>query len=143
MSDISAVNSRVILWRDVVNDAVVGPWKKLLDVREHTDAGLREWMCNCREQLGSVWDPSLITPGGYDPHLRNYGLRLQFWVPDSEQDVDVVVVCDNSFGVSLTHGKEYCGRVSEDGLYEVEDDAGERRAFFKERFHRIKQMCTM
>lgn len=142
--------SKVILWRKVFNDANVGPWTELPDVKEHTVAGLKEWMLQMHYP-GEKWDSSLMKPGGWDHHLWNYGLRLQFWIPDPEPIIDVVpetiidavVACDDACGVSLTQGKEYHVVATQDGLYEVEDDEGERRAFFKERFHRIKQMSIM
>jgi hypothetical protein len=138
-TDPDHLKSEVILWRQVVNDAVVGPWQELVGVREHTEVGLKEWMRSSPEG----WAPEFIEPGGFDHRLRNYGLRLQFWIPDTKPIIGAVVVCDDACGVSLTEDKEYSVVAYQDGLYEVEDDAGERRAFFKERFHRIKQMCTM
>jgi hypothetical protein len=42
--DIYNPDTKVILFRNVVNDAVVGPWQELEGVMEHTKAGLCDWM---------------------------------------------------------------------------------------------------
>ena len=136
----------VIMWRKVYNDAVVGEWQELQGVTKHTDAGLKEWMLR---ETDEQWHPELIEMGGYaDGHLRNYGPRLQFWIPIlNEEEVvkeaeAVEVVCVDTFGLNvLTTGKVYHGTVGSDGLYELEDDNGKRNGFFKDRFNRLKVFC--
>ena len=146
--DMFQTDAKVLLFRTVVNDAVVGPWQELQGVTEHNEAGLKKWMLDDNLVEGGSWDPSKLEPGGFDHHLRNYGLRLQFWVPDVVDSVQVpgeepgkviTVVCRDAVGLDdLTEGEKYEGVVGEDGLYEIEDDHGEKRGFFRERFERLK-----
>ena len=136
--DMFQTHAKVILWRTVVNDAVVGDWQELPDVREHTENGLKEWMSREKGKIGETWDGSKLVPGGFDHRLRNYGLRLQFWIPDEPKLELVEVVCEDVTGLDdLTPGKRYNGVTSRDGLYEIEDDRGQKKGFFKERFRRI------
>jgi hypothetical protein len=66
-------------------------------------------------------------------------------MPDPEKDGEsVVVVCEDTVGIEdLTPGVEYSGVTGKDGLYEIENDRGERRGFFKDRFRRIRQLVNV
>ena len=68
-----------VQWRDVVNDAVVGPWYDVdFPVSPPTLAGLKAALAR-PEMRAQGWDPDRLEwPGGWDGHLVNYGLRLQF-----------------------------------------------------------------
>lgn len=74
-----------IHWRKVVNDVCVGEWKKLEWDGVPTLEGLKEWMA-----ADSVWDFKKLERGGFNHRLWNYGMRLQFWVPDMSRKYLVV-----------------------------------------------------
>jgi len=83
-----------VKWRRVVNDAVVGEWTDLpFPVFPPTLEGLKVALSR-PEQRASDWNPALLEyPGGFDPHLVNYGLRLQFRISLPEE-VPVLVAAD-------------------------------------------------
>lgn len=142
--DMFSPQSEVILFRQVVNDAVVEPWQELKDAGEPTLNGLKKWM---RSQIDEAWHPENLNCVVFSQNrnLWDYGLRLQFWVPFPDnvpkpvvlvcESRPVTLVCKDAFGLDdITESKRYVGEKREDGLYEVEDDVGEKKLFFADRF---------
>ena len=78
-----------IYWRDVVNDICVSEWRRLDWDGVPTVRGLREWMRRESEK-GEVWEVEKLTRGGFDERLWNYGMRLQFLVPELSRKYLVV-----------------------------------------------------
>ncbi len=149
--DIYNPDTKVILFRNVVNDAVVGPWLELNDVIEHTKAGLRDWMRQENEKIKAIyWEPENLrrrsfwevdhsSPSTKDKGLWDYGTKLQFWIPTGERKMEFVKsVCVDVLGITgLTEGKEYQAAIDDDLLYVVVDDNGQERSFFRSRFRRV------
>jgi len=128
--------SNRVLFRDVVNDAVVGPW--VIDwvpdadppLREHSITGLREWMACVGDYDSEKLEGPLLP---FDEHLWNYGLRMQFWVPslaDLELPANegrVTATCLDATGRDwLEEGKEYLVRGMRDGMVTVLVSGDER-----------------
>jgi len=138
----NVVRSNVILYRDVVNDAVVGAWKADWrdddepDIRDHTIEGLREWM----RERGGYELSKLASVAPFDEHLWNYGMRQQFWVPlarEMDEFADkgrMMVTCLDATGRDwLEEGKQYfmTGRMDDMVTILV---SGEERECLAERF---------
>ena len=75
----------MILFRDVVNDAVCGPWRVLAgwNGMQNWD-GLRAWM-----EAEGGWDFGKLEVGSFDGRLMNYGDRLQFKVESRDGVMEV------------------------------------------------------
>ena len=129
-----------------MNDAVVMPWQELKGVMEHTKEGLFNWMME-ENKVGTepCWEQEKLCRAGISvlessPNgLWDYGPRLQFWIPTGERKMEVVnLVCVDVMGITgLTDGKEYQATIDDDLLYEVVDDNGQERSFFRSRFRRV------
>ena len=146
------VRSNRILWRNVVNDANVSDWQKLEDIDGYpqTVKGLQEWMFRQNVDGTDQWDLTKLKKGiahSRNPHVWDYGQRVQFWIPLSEDMVepkprpefqnDILVVCINATGLDeLTEGREYNVVSWDDDLMIVVNDLGERKAYFPDRFKR-------
>lgn len=127
-----------ILSRRVVNDANVGPWEVREDIMPPTLEGLQKWV---EHTPGWELDELQGRNGVFDRHLVDYGLRFQFWVPLGADltPKGMAVVCVDATG--LEHVTEGCVYevVGRDGsLVTIEDDSGERREYFADRFEEEK-----
>ena len=142
-----------VKYRTVVNDAVVGEWKDIPEIRPPTYDGIVQWM----KHQGGYDLSQLIKDCGWDKRLVNYGMRQQFWVPTSEDLIKEaqeaqqgvkdqgaiqgrVVVCKDDCGdCGLTKGKEY-GIVTylDLGMVRVVNDKGIEQDYFQDRFHSEK-----
>ena len=129
---------RCIRGRVVVNDVNVGPWTDIPEIQPPTYDGIVKWM---RSQSG--YDPDKLSKGStFDPHIINYEMRYQFWVPQDEDDLEQtiqkkIVICKDDCGnVGLTKGEAYTViKVTDDGMIRVISDDGKERDYFPERFN--------
>jgi hypothetical protein len=127
-------NTRVINWRSVVNDAVVGPWKPFDgEVAAHSIEGLKLWMM---ENQSEGWVADKLACRGWAPNVFDYGYRLQFWMPEKDaEDGCAKMRCIDATGCdSLTDGKVYKVVGVEGELISVIDDTGHSKEFFVNRF---------
>lgn len=134
--------------RNVVNDAVVGEWVDLPDIRPTTLQGIKDWMA--RE--GGHDQSQLVEHATFDDHIVNYGLRYQFWVPSEKEIFEAglkamkargavyqskgkqVQCVDDCGDCGLTNGKVYMVVSMSAGMVRVVDDNGHEKDFFMERF---------
>ena len=83
-----------VKFRVVLNDVCVGPWYDVdFPVFPPTIDGLKEALSR-PEMVADGWDASILAPGGWDPHLVNHGLRLQFWVPLPSEASAATAACE-------------------------------------------------
>jgi len=139
----TVVRCNVILWRKVVNDAVVGPWQELGQVDRHTVEGLKDWMGRDARETGATWDLLMLSGPlrPFDHHLWNYGDRMQFWIPSASDLVasgEKRVECVDATGLEgFREGGEYEMVGFDKGLFVVIDDMGTERRCFEERFREV------
>jgi len=102
--DMFAPDSMVILFREVLNDAVVGRWSELDGVQCHSLEGLKDWMRQ-QNSPSMFWDTNKLRVSGFQemrgervPYwgLIDYGLRLQFWIPRNSSPAGTLRVRDEN-----------------------------------------------
>ena len=101
-------NTGIIKYRFVVNDAVVYPWEPMEEAGT-TLSSLVEYLKGCvgYDKLGSEWDYRRLRGCcGWNPHIIDYGLRSQFYIPvipkdeefywlEKEHQIEVNCTCGN------------------------------------------------
>lgn len=136
------VYSNVILWREVVNDAVVSEWRPLApQIYPPTIANLHEWMKADEDYEG--WKVHLMHKGiahSRDFHVWEYGKHAQIWMPDKWDDENTttencIATCRDAGSLTnLTVGKGYRLLKMEGDLIRIVDDNNEENTFFFDRF---------
>lgn len=86
------MDKSVINYRFIVNDAVSHPWEPMPEVNGENIAALVEYLKQCSnacDRLGEPWNFERLVPcRGFDPHIIDYGLRSQFYIPVTPNDSD-------------------------------------------------------
>lgn len=153
------IHSSVILFRQVINNVNVGPWIELTDdIRQHTLDGLKGWMARqtvsvlIKGNQGETWNPDELHSVNFDTHIWDYGLILQFYVPDNQskkklsrgnkQMIPYKVRCVDTDGVDdITIGHEYLVFGYDDDLIIVFNDQGQKKSYFPRRFQNTVEVA--
>lgn len=100
-----------VKFRKVLNDAVVGEWHDVdFPVFPPTLEGLKAALA-APAQAAQGWDPAKLEwPGGFDDHLVNYGLRIQFRILLPEE-AEAVVQEARLYDALQAHASEIAEQV--------------------------------
>lgn len=89
------MDTNVINYRFVVNDAVCKPWEPMPEINGTDLASLVDYLKICsayKDILGELWDPSRLKLGNtWDKHIVSYGERQQFYLPTIPNEGDFCV----------------------------------------------------
>ena len=149
-----SVKSNRILSRRVVNDANVTDWEVISDIDEFEQSvdGLKQWMHVQNLSINNEperWDTDELRvgiAGERNPHVWDYGQRVQFWIPLARdmveereiQTVGTKVVCVNVIGLDeLTEGREYNVESTDNELVTITNDNGQSKQYLMDRFKTV------
>jgi hypothetical protein len=148
----SVVKSNMILYREVINDANVGPWCIYHpDSMDMTPAQTKEELeRHLTDNSNGIVE---LTPGGWDDHLWDWGPRDQFWIPNEKDLKGIEEIegpvwkpkikqryyrCINALGISeLTKGKIYQPKNWKDDMLLILNDDGDLVEYLTERFEAV------